>query len=112
MGRLLRSRLSLLFLLVVTFGIGVLLQPAPADGQGAPTAKPAPNMSGCPGKPMDTQYVGESEARPVERAVANGKPLGGRYWAPGAHSYWHCHPGGQFMLVMEGKGRVQKRGER
>ena len=36
----------------------------------------------------------------------------GTWSEPGAHSYWHCHPGGQFLIVMEGVGRAQKRGER
>ena len=27
-------------------------------------------------------------------------------------SYWHCHASGQPLVVWEGEGRVQKRGER
>jgi quercetin dioxygenase-like cupin family protein len=38
--------------------------------------------------------------------------MSGTWWEAGARSYWHCHPGGQFLIVMEGKGRAQKRGER
>ena len=31
---------------------------------------------------------------------------------PGMRSYWHCHAGGQIVMLFEGTGRVQKRGER
>jgi hypothetical protein len=67
----------------------------------------------CPGGPLQDYVTGTSESgvRSPE-AVANGAPLSGRYWGPGSRSFWHCHGGGQYIIVMEGEGRVQKRGER
>ncbi len=67
----------------------------------------------CPGGPLRDFVTGTSESRvPSPEAVANGEPLTGRWWDPGSRSYWHCHGGGQYVIVMEGVGRVQKRGER
>ena len=42
----------------------------------------------------------------------NGEPWGGADWAPGHRSYWHCHRGGQILVMWEGEGRIQDRGER
>jgi 4-carboxymuconolactone decarboxylase len=44
--------------------------------------------------------------------VINGEPWGGADWAPGHRSYWHCHRGGQILLMWDGEGRIQNRGER
>ena len=67
----------------------------------------------CPGGPLQDFVTGTSESGvPSPEAVANGEPLSGRYWGPGSRSFWHCHGGGQYVIVMEGVGRVQKRGER
>ena len=30
---------------------------------------------------------------------------------PGARNHWHTHPAGQILIITEGKGYVQKRGE-
>lgn len=30
---------------------------------------------------------------------------------PGARTFWHSHPGGQFLYVLHGKGRVRSEGE-
>lgn len=30
---------------------------------------------------------------------------------PGARTFWHSHPGGQFLYVLHGKGRVRSKGE-
>ena len=32
-------------------------------------------------------------------------------FSPAARNYWHTHPAGQVLIVAEGKGYVQKRGE-
>jgi quercetin dioxygenase-like cupin family protein len=32
-------------------------------------------------------------------------------FAPGARTHWHRHPGGQFLVVTSGRGRVRSRGE-
>jgi hypothetical protein len=67
----------------------------------------------CPGGPLENFVTGTSESGvPSPEAMANGAPLTGRYWGPGSRSFWHCHGGGQYVIVMEGVGRVQKRGER
>jgi mannose-6-phosphate isomerase-like protein (cupin superfamily) len=82
-----------------------------AQAGAAQAAVPAP-PGGCPGKEGSTQYSGKVETRAIANAVANGKPLSGTWSEPGARSNWHCHPGGQFLVVMEGVGRAQKRGQR
>jgi hypothetical protein len=50
--------------------------------------------------------------KPVPEIPINGAPAPGAIWQPGMRSYWHCHAGGQVMMLDEGVGRVQKRGER
>lgn len=67
----------------------------------------------CPGGPLQNFVTGTSESGVQSpEAMANGAPLSGRYWGPGSRSFWHCHGGGQYVIIMEGEGRVQKRGER
>lgn len=85
-------------------------QAGAAGGTQTPAATLA--VAGCPGVEGATKYAGKTEIRPVPSAVVNGKPMTGTWSEPGAHSYWHCHPGGQFLVVMEGVARAQKRGER
>ena len=50
--------------------------------------------------------------KPKESVVINGEPWGGADWAAGHRSYWHCHRGGQLMVLFNGEGRVQRRGQR
>ena len=67
----------------------------------------------CPGEQMSTPITGTSESGvPSPEAMVRGEPLTGRSFEPGSRSYWHCHGGGQYLVVMEGIGRVQQRGER
>ena len=66
----------------------------------------------CPGEQMGVQATGVYNNQPVPEIVINGAPWSGGDWAPGHRSYWHCHAGGQLMMVWEGEGRVQRRGER
>lgn len=32
------------------------------------------------------------------------------HFQPGARTFWHSHPGGQFLYVLQGKGRVRSKG--
>lgn len=66
----------------------------------------------CPGEPMGVQATGEYRSERVPAVPINGEPWGGAHWAAGHRSYWHCHSGGQILMVWEGEGRVQRRGER
>jgi len=66
----------------------------------------------CPGEQMGVQATGEDRNEPIESVVINGAPWSGANWAPGHRSFWHCHAGGQLMVLFEGEGRVQRRGER
>lgn len=66
----------------------------------------------CPGATMAVQATGVYVNRPVPEWVINGEPWGGAYWEPGMRSYWHCHTAGQMLIVWEGEGRTQKRGQR
>jgi len=80
--------------------------------RGAQTTGSTAATAGCPGKPGGTLATGRYEIRPVPSAVVSGAPMSGGWFEAGSRSYWHCHPGGQFLMVVEGTGRVQKRGER
>ncbi len=85
-------------------------------GQIALVAATAPEVvqeaPGCPGEQMGVQATGIYQSRPVPDVVINGEPWAGAYWEAGMRSYWHCHAGGQLLVVWEGEGRIQKRGER
>ena len=76
---------------------------------GALAAQEAP---GCPGERSGVLATGEYRGAPVEEVVINGEPWGGADWAAGHRSYWHCHRGGQILLMWDGEGRIQNRGER
>ena len=109
------SRRDLLYLLLwisvipLSFVFARLSDARPMDLVAAEAQQDLP----CPGGPLETFVTGMSESGvPSPEAVAHGEPLTGRYWSPGSRSFWHCHGGGQYVIVMEGVGRVQKRGER
>ena len=101
-GRLLLPPGILLVLVVVSRSTG--------DAQTPPAAQAA--GGGCPGQPMGVQATGTYTARTIPDIVINGQPAPGAFWKAGERSYWHCHAGGQVLMVFEGAGRVQKRGER
>lgn len=76
------------------------------------TQAPATTPS-CPGQQMPVQQAtGVYTPKPVTDIVINGQPAPGAIWQPGMRAYWHCHTGGQIMMLDEGVGLVQKRGER
>jgi hypothetical protein len=79
---------------------------------GATTTAAPQEGPGCPGETMAVQATGVYQNRPVPEVVINGQPWGGAYWEAGMRSFWHCHAGGQLLVVWEGEGRTQKRGER
>ena len=103
--RLLLPVSLLLVLFVVSMATGSAERDAQA--QAAPTAAPA-----CPGETMPVQATGVYTPKPVPDIVINGQPAPGAIWQPGMRSYWHCHAGGQVMMLDDGVGRVQKRGVR
>ena len=102
-GRLL---LPVALLLVLLFA-SKYTSHAQAQAQPAPAGPPA-----CPGEPMPVQATGVYQPKPVSDIIVNGQPGPGAIWQAGMRSYWHCHAGGQIMMLDEGVGRVQKRGER
>jgi 4-carboxymuconolactone decarboxylase len=109
LSRLLLPVFLLLLLLVAARSTG--LAQAGAQGQAAPPAGAA--AATCPGQPMAVQATGVYTQKPVPDIVINGQPAPGAIWLPGMRSYWHCHGGGgQILMLHEGVGRVQKRGER
>jgi hypothetical protein len=102
--------LSFVFLLiVVSTSNGDAQAPPQASGQGQ---APPSGANACPGAPMSIQATGVYTQKPVPEIVINGQPAPGAIWSPGMRSYWHCHAGGQIMMLFDGAGRVQKRGER
>ena len=83
------------------------------DAAQAPPQPPVPpGVVLCPGEAMPVQATGNYSPNTVSDITINGKPAPGAIWAPGHRSYWHCHAGGQIMMLDEGVGRVQKRGEK
>ncbi len=107
-GRLLLPLVLLLVLFVVSMSTGY----AEPDAQAQAAQAAPPGAGACPGQPMAVQATGVYTPKPVPEIVINGQPAPGAIWQPGMRSYWHCHAGGQIMMLFDGVGRVQKRGER
>jgi hypothetical protein len=106
MGRLLLPVLLLLTLVYVATSTSY----AQRDAQAQAAQQPA--TAACPGQPMGVQATGVYTPKPVTDIIINGQPAPGAIWQPGMRSYWHCHTGGQVMMIDEGVGRIQVRGER
>ena len=103
------SLLFVLFLVARSTGYAARAQAQTPAAAAQQPAGPAP----CPGQTMPTvQATGAYTPKPVTDITINGQPAPGAIWEPGMRSYWHCHAGGQIMMVDQGVGRVQKRGER
>src|SRR5690348_13971776 len=94
----------LVSLLLVLFVVSRSTSYAQRDAQAQAAAQPpAP----CPGKTMPSvQATGVYTMKPVPEIPINGQPAPGAIWQPGMRSYWHCHAGGQIMMVFDGVGRV------
>jgi hypothetical protein len=105
-GRLLLPVVFLVVLVFVSRSTGYAQRSAQAQAAQQSAA------GGCPGQAMGVQATGVYTPKPVPDIVINGQPAPGAIWQPGMRSYWHCHAGGQIMMLDEGVGRVQKRGER
>ncbi len=74
---------------------------------------PAPATATCPGMPATAPLAtGVYTAKPVPDITINGQPAPGAIWKAGDRSFWHCHTGGQLLMVDSGVGRVQQRGQR
>jgi hypothetical protein len=82
------------------------------DAQAQAQAPQPPAAGTCPGQQMAVQATGVYTPKPVPDITINGQPGPGAIWEPGMRSYWHCHAGGQIMMLDQGVGRVQKRGQR
>ncbi len=103
------------FLLPVLL-VAVLLVTArstPLAQAGAQPAAAQPSATACPGQQMAVQATGVYTPQTIPEIIINKQPAPGAIWQPGMRSYWHCHGGGgQIMMVHQGVGRVQQRGER
>jgi quercetin dioxygenase-like cupin family protein len=66
---------------------------------------------------MSTYWVGHAQqddprfTGPTEVLDAKDLSPGRRSFGPGARTAWHSHSKGQFVLVEEGRARVQRKGE-
>jgi cupin domain len=105
------GRLVLPFLMLLTLAI-VSGSSGSVEPRTQPQTTQQPSAGACPGQAMGVQATGVYTPKPVPDIVINGQPAPGAIWQPGMRSYWHCHAGGQIMMLYEGAGRVQKRGER
>jgi hypothetical protein len=86
-----------------------------ATGYAQRDAQPAaPAATGsCPGQQMPVQQAtGTYTPKPVPDIMINGQPAPGAIWKAGERAYWHCHTGSQILMVDEGVGAVQQRGQR
>ena len=102
--------ISRLFLPIAMLLVLFVTAYAQRDAQLPAAAQPA--TPACPGQPMGVQATGVYTQKPVPDIIINGQPAPGAIWQPGMRSYWHCHTGGQIMMLDEGVGRVQQRGGR
>jgi hypothetical protein len=92
----------------------VLFATAYAQRDAQPPAQTAVALQEtCPGQAMAVQQAtGVYTPKPVPDIIINGQPAPGAIWQPGMRAYWHCHTGGQILMLDAGVGMVQKRGER
>ena len=91
--------------------IAILCAVSYAQRDSQPAA--APTTGSCPGQQMPVQQAtGTYTPRPVPDIVINGQPAPGAFWKAGERAYWHCHTGGQIMMLDDGVGMVQQRGQR
>jgi hypothetical protein len=92
----------------------VLFATAYAQRDAQPPAQAAAAPQGtCPGQMMPVQQAtGVYTPKPVPDIIINGQPAPGAIWQPAMRAYWHCHTGGQILMLDAGVGMVQKRGER
>jgi hypothetical protein len=111
-GRLLLPVVLLLVLFLVSRSTGYAQRGAQAPAATQPSAGAQPAAGACPGQAMGVQATGVYTPKPVPDIVINGQPGPGAIWQPGWRSYWHCHAGGQIMMLFDGVGRVQQRGQR
>jgi hypothetical protein len=93
---------GMLLLLLVAYRTGDAQAP-PQPAAGAP----------CPGQTVQgVLATGVYTPKPVDDIKIGGQPAPGAIWSPGMRSYWHCHAGGQIMMLDQGVGRVQERGQK
>jgi quercetin dioxygenase-like cupin family protein len=57
----------------------------------------------------DARFTGEVWLRSTVTAE-DGTNVGIVHFSPSARTHWHRHPGGQFLFVVSGRGRVRSRG--
>src|SRR5262249_44784215 len=92
--------------------VSVLCAVSYAQRDAQPTAVPAAT-GWCPGMQMPVQQAtGTYTPRVVPDIMINGQPAPGAFWKAGERAYWHCHTGSQILMVDEGVGAVQQRGQR
>ena len=97
---------------LVALMIAILCAVSYAQRDSQPPA-PAPATATCPGMPATAPLAtGVYTAKPVPDITINGQPAPGAIWKAGDRSFWHCHTGGQLLMVDSGVGRVQQRGQR
>jgi len=58
-----------------------------------------------------THFTGSARVQRVEAASKPHVPVFRVEFDPGARTNWHSHSGVQILLIVEGRGRVQKWGE-
>ncbi len=105
--------MSRIVLPLVLLAIQLLVaQSASYAQRGAQPTSSQTTTTGCPGQAMSVQATGSYTPRPVPEIIINGQPAPGAIWQPGERSYWHCHAGGQIMMLFDGAGRVQQRGQK
>jgi quercetin dioxygenase-like cupin family protein len=70
----------------------------------------ASSTEGTFGRGDEGRFTGEVWLRST-LAAEDGTDVGIVHFSPGARTHWHRHPGGQFLYVVSGHGRVRTRGQ-
>lgn len=83
-----------------------------ASAQATPTAKPMAGVFPTGNKITNNNFTGTAYLQSlIEADSLNAISVGNVTFTPGARSKWHLHPAGQILLVTDGVGYYQERGQ-
>jgi quercetin dioxygenase-like cupin family protein len=86
----------------------ILLSAAPAAAESTVIL---PNGSRASSRGAAANFTGSVIVEPLYAANDHTSSTGGHvFFAPGARSAWHPHPGGQILIVTSGTGWIQEQG--
>ncbi|OLY90592.1 Cupin domain-containing protein [Cnuella takakiae] len=96
-------------LLVLVFFLGIHQA---ISAQATPTSKPLAGVFPTGNKITNNNFTGTAYLQSlIEADSLNAISVGNVTFTPGARSKWHLHPAGQILLVTDGVGYYQERGQ-